>query len=41
MTQPTIRANERNSQVNEYVAGALTIAVLALSAVVLFSQLVT
>ena len=40
MTQTFIRTAEQNSRFNEYVAGALTTLVLALSAVMFFSQFV-
>jgi hypothetical protein len=39
MTQVSIHAAQQGSRINEYVAGALTIALLVLSAVMLFSPL--
>jgi hypothetical protein len=41
MTQIAIRSTEQGSRFNEYVAGALTTLVLALSAVMFFSQFMT
>jgi hypothetical protein len=40
MTQISMHATGQGSRFNEYVAGGLTLVVLALSAVMLFSQFV-